>query len=437
MWERIDQFFSEDLWNFPLSQEKGWRRFRFKWLRIFYLAGRGFFQDRCSLSASSLTYYTLMSIVPVLAMAFAVAGGFGYHDLFRKSVLDSFREQSAALTEIFAYADKFLDQAKGGIVAGIGFVVLFWTVALLLSSLETILNEIWGVKTLRSWRRILSDYFALMLIGPFLFILASSATVFIVGELQLLIRSSPQIPFASSALLFLASMIPYCLFWFLFSFVYIFMPNAKVKFVSALWGGIVGGTLYLIVQWGYIHFQVGVSRYGAVYGSMAALPLFLVWVQLSWFIFLLGAEVSFAHQTLEEHEFEARAGRISHNFKQLMCLWIVRISAARFEKGEAPVTKEYLVKRHQIPFALAGMILDELLACGLLLETKSGFIPSRSIETLRIADVLQALDAKGESSFPFIDSKALSQFEKALEQFRKQIENSPENKLIKHVSDSL
>jgi len=435
--ERVKDFFQEGLWNFHLSREKGWRRFYYKWLRIAYLSLRGFIQDKCSLSASSLTYYTLMSIVPILAMSIAIARGFGYHEILRNELLERFKDQQAAFSELFSYADKFLEQAKGGIIAGVGLVVLFWSVTLLLNTLETILNHIWGVKRMRSWRRILSDYFALMLIGPFFFILFSSITVFIVDHLEMLVRAWPLGSVIIGLFLFLINLLPYALFWILFTFVYLFMPNTRVKFRSAIWGGLFAGSFYVIVQWGYIYFQVGVSRYGAIYGSMAALPLFLVWIQLSWFLLLLGAEISYAHQTLEEHEFEGIAAKASYSFKRLVSLWIVHLVIHRFLKGEAPITREILVTRYQIPNALAAPILNDLSECGLLCEIQTGYIPARPIDSLRISDVLEALETKGMGEFPFIDSKALAPFEKALEHFRSQIEKSPENKLMSHVSHTI
>ena len=161
-----------------------------------------------------------MSIVPVIAMAFAVARGFGYHDTLRSELLERFPDQNTALVEIFKYADSFLEQARGGVIAGVGLVILFLTVALLLSNLEGILNQIWGVKNLRSWKRIISDYFALMLIGPILFVVASSMAVFIVEYLEIGIRVLPISAWAVSWLLFLVNLVPYGLFWLLFTFLY-------------------------------------------------------------------------------------------------------------------------------------------------------------------------------------------------------------------------
>lgn len=429
MLDKIKHYFRDELWNFPLSREKGWRRFRLKWLRISYLAARGFYQDKCSLSASSLTYYTLMSIVPILAMAFAIAQGFGYHETFKAELLQRFQDQNAAFTELFKYADTFLEQARGGVIAGVGLVILFLAVTLLLINLEGILNHIWGVKKLRTWRRIISDYFALMLIGPIFFVVASSMAVFIVDHLEIGIRALPLTPWAITWLLFLVNVVPYCLFWILFTFIYLFMPNTKVHFRSACLAGLFAGCLYLVVQWGYIYFQIGASRYGAIYGSMAALPLFLIWIQLSWFLLLFGAEVSYAHQTLEEHEFEGRAERASHSFKRLLSLWIVHLV---LKKGF--LTQEILVKKYQIPTSLVKPILQQLVDCHILHETRGGYVPSHSALEMKISDVIEALDSKGESDFPFIESKALAPFERALSLFRKQIESSPENTRLSHVS---
>ncbi len=431
--EKIKNYFREGLWDFPLSKEKGMRRFAFKWLRIAYLSARGFYLDNCATNASSLTYYTLMSIVPIIAMFFAIARGFGYHETLRESLLQRFQDQSAALVQIFNYSDKFLEQARGGVIAGVGLIILFWTVAMLLSSLESILNHIWGVK-MRAWRRIFSDYFALMLIAPVLFILASGIAVFVVDNLEIGILTLHFPNWAESILLFLVNLLPYCLFWIFFAFIYLFMPNAKVHVSSAMIGGLFAGSLYLAVQLAYIYFQVGVSRLGAIYGSMAALPLFLIWVQVSWFLLLFGAEISHAYQTLEEHEFEGKALRISVRFKRMMSLWIVHLAVLRFLKKESPLTREILIKKYQIPIALAAPLLGELVQCGLLADVRGGYIPSRPVDELRISDVMEALEASGASDFPIIESKYLAPFERALEKFRAQIESSPDNKLLKHVS---
>lgn len=432
MLEKIKQYFVSDLWNFPLSQEKGWRRLWVKWLRVAYLSVRGFYQDKCSLSASSLTYYTLMSIVPVLAMAFAIARGFGYGEVLRNQLLQRFQNQNVALLEALKFADSFLEQAKGGVIAGIGLGILFFAVALLLNNLERILNQIWEVKIFRSWQRVLGDYFAFIFIAPIFFIIASSTAVFVVDRMEAFVMLLPLPDWGIYSLSFLVNLIPYCLFWIFFTFIYVFIPNTKVHFRSASLAGFITGCAYVVVQWVYFIFQIGVSRYGAIYGSIAALPLFLVWIQVSWFLLLFGVEISYAHQTLNEHEFEDKANRASHSFKKLISLWIVHLA---LKSGY--LTRDLLIKSYQIPATLVNPILKQLVDCELLFESKEGYIPAVRLMEIKIFDVIQELESKGENEFPFIESKSLAPFEKALMNFSKQIESSPQNIRLSNVSNTI
>ncbi|MES2272652.1 MAG: YhjD/YihY/BrkB family envelope integrity protein, partial [Chlamydiota bacterium] len=202
-------------------------------------------------------------------------------------------------------------------------------------------------------------------------------------------------------------------------------------------GGLFAGCLYVILQWGYIYFQIGVNRFGAIYGSMAALPLFLIWLQLSWFLLLFGAEISHAHQTLADHEFEESASQVSFSFKRIVSLWIVHLTVNRFLKREAPLSLELLTKFYQLPRALVIPLLKELVDCHLLVEVKGGYIPGRPIEELRISDVFDALESRGISDFPFIHSRQLAPFADLMDQFREQIEKSPLNILVHHVPHSL
>jgi membrane protein len=434
------RYLDQDLWNFRLSAKAGYEYFRLKWLRVFYLAIRGFIQDQCTLRASSLTYYTLISIVPVLAMTLAVAGGFGFRESLRDELLSKFEDQREALQQIIGFADQLLEQTRGGVIAGVGLLVLFWSVTALLNNMETTLNHIWGIKKMRSWRRILSDYFAFMLIAPIFFLVSSSATVFIARRLETLVLSLPIGTFLISAISFFLHLLPYALFWILFTFIFVFMPNTRVYFRSAFVGGLVTGTLYLLVQWGYIFFQVGVSRYGAIYGSFAALPLFLIWIQLSWFLVLFGAEVSYAHQTLESHEFGEVAESMSNSLRRLLCLWVAYLVVQRYIKDEGPLTHEALVKRYQIPHGVANRIAQELIDCKILLEVRGekdyvGYVPARSPEELKISDVCEALDSRGTRDWPWIESKAWKHLEATLEKFQTILKSHPENKRLRDYED--
>jgi membrane protein len=411
MWKKWLHYCTDDLWNFRLEELSGWKKCGCKWLRIAVLSVQGFFSDKSTLRASSLTFYTLMSIVPVIAMMFAIARGFGYQDYLRAELLVKFKEQQTALMEIITFAEKLLAQTHEGLIAGIGLILLFWSVASLLGSMEEAFNSIWNVHRMRSWRRLFTDYFALMMTTPFLFILSSSITLFVVNNMDEIVHKMPIGAVAISTLSFFIQIIPYALFWLLFSFLYVFMPNIKVKASSAMVGGVVAAILYVMVQWGYIYFQVGVNRYGAIYGSFAALPLFLIWLQVSWFILLFGAEVSYAHQTQVSHEFEPALKKASPGFRKMVTLWIAQLAVSRFQQRNKPITLEWIVHHCRIPASLAAPLLEELIACHILVELKSGaLVPARAADQIRISDVLTALETRGASDFPFIRSKELERF---------------------------
>jgi membrane protein len=270
-----------------------------------------------------------------------------------------------------------------------------------------------------------------MLIGPIFFIFASSTAVFIVEYIERGVRILPIAPWAVTWVLFLVNLIPYCLFWILFTFIYLFMPNIKVQFRSAMIAGLFAACFYLFVQWAYIYFQIGVNRYGAIYGSMAALPLFLIWLQASWILFLFGAEISYAHQTLEEHEYEGMVEKMSPQYKRLLSLWILHLIVT-----QEYITLNTLTQIYRIPPTLTRMILPELLRCELIHETRGGYVPALKTPQLTLAECIDLLESKGLNHFPFIDAKSLSYFEKTLLEFRKVIESSPLNTRIVHVPNT-
>lgn len=427
MWNRIAKFWTEGLWNFSLRDISGWRRRYYRGLRVVSLAVSGFISDRCTLRASSLTFYTLMSIVPMLTIFFAIARGFGVQETLRELLLEKFQEPKTAIVEMIAFAEKLLEQTRGGIIAGIGAVILFWSAIQLLSSIEDALNHIWDIHKKRSPRQLVSEYFSWLLITPLFFVLSNSAAV-------LIIRHAREWIGQVKPLLFLVQLIPYALFWLLFSFLYYFLPNTKVRYGSAFIGGLVAGTLYFIAQWGYIYFQVGVSRYGAIYGSFAALPLFLIWVQVSWFLLLFGAEVSYAHQTLDAHEFKTAAEKASPNVRLLVSLWILHLTLKRFRESGSSTSLAWLIRNCHIPIALAQPLLNSLCEANLLIEMREEktYLPGRPVDQFRISDAIAALESKGTSlaELPFDRSKELEPFERALGVFQNLIEKSDENRLL-------
>jgi len=288
MMSKIINFIKVEIWRIRLKDLSRRKSFLIKQLRVILLALRGFNEDKCQLRASALTYYSLLSIVPVLAMGFGIAKGFGFDKLLEAQLLGSFAGQEAIIEQVIGFARSLLDNTRGGVVAGAGVAILFWTVIKVLGNIERSFNDIWGIKQARKFGRKFSDYLSVMLICPILIIVSSSITVFITTQVQLITEKMLLLGAISPLISFILKLLPYSMIWILFTFIYIFMPNTKVSFKSGLLAGILAGSIYEIIQWVYITFQVGVVKYNAIYGSFAALPMFLVWLQLSWLIVLFG-----------------------------------------------------------------------------------------------------------------------------------------------------
>ncbi len=438
MLQRLKNIFYRDLLDRSLKEEKGWKLFGLKALRVGALAVRGFFRDKCTLRASSLTYYSLMSIVPVVAMVLAIAAGFGFEGYLKQQLLERLPEQQVALTEIFAFSDRLLEQTKGGVLAAIGAIVLFWSVTQLLSSMESSLNYIWGVRKMRSWRRLFSDYFAVIFIAPIFFLLSSGAAVYLVHSAESLLDSIGLNSGISVWVLYVVKLIPYGFSSLLFSFIYLFLPNTHVRISAALAGGIFSGIAYLLVQWGYIYFQTQLSRYGAIYGSFAALPLFLIWVQINWFLLLLGAEISFASQTHEMCEFEHAKEHLSDRYKLLLSLWIVQIGVEGFLKGKPSIDIELLANAYKIPRSIASDLLEDLVRVNLLApiaskELNRSYLLARDPHSLRLSDAMTALENGKVENLPLVDSAALRAIKKSLRSFSEAIEKNPDNLLFREI----
>ncbi|MFA5618585.1 MAG: YihY/virulence factor BrkB family protein, partial [Syntrophorhabdaceae bacterium] len=216
------------------------------------LSIRGFDEDKCSLRASALTFYSLISIVPVFAMAFGIAKGFGFEKILEAQLRNKLTGQEEVLNNIILFSHSLLENTKGGLIAGIGIIVLFWAVIKVLGHIEDSLNDIWGVKEKRSLARKFSDYLSLMLICPVIIILSSGVTIFITTQITFTIQKISVLSALNPLIRSVLEILPCCLIWGLFTFIYIFMPNTKVRFTSGLLAGIVAGTIFQIVQWGYI-----------------------------------------------------------------------------------------------------------------------------------------------------------------------------------------
>ena len=432
-------FINTDIWRIRKKDFPPMRYFFIKQLRILLLTTRGFGQDQCPLRASALTFYSTLSIVPVVAMAFGIAKGFGFQEILEKQLLERFSGQEEVMIRVVDFAHSLLENTKGGMIVSIGIVVLLWTVIKLLAHIEGSFNDIWEVKTPRSYGRKFSDYLSIMLISPLLILMSSSATVFITTKLTLITEKVALIGMFSPMIFFMLKLTPYFLVWILFIFTYILMPNTQVNFSAGFIAGIIAGTIFQAAQSAYILFQVGVAKYNAIYGSFAALPLFLIWMQLSWLIVLFGAEISFAYQYVDTYEFEPDRRQISPAFKRLLTLQIAHRVISTFSKGKMPLTASKLSQALEIPIRLVQQLLDELVESEILSITeikgneKLAYQPARDINIITIKSIIEALEQKGVDNIPVAQTPELQSLSEVLWTFSAEIEKSPANLLLKDI----
>jgi len=315
------------------------------------------------------------------------------------------------------------------VVAGVGVVILFGAVIRLMGNIENAFNAVWHVSRPRGIARKFSDYLAFVVLAPLVLIVASSGAVFIAAELRQTVATVGPGWGEQMALRLAVSAFPLVLLWALFTFMYVFMPNTRVPWLSAVIGGIVGGSAYALLQFVYIRFQIGASNAGAVYGSFAALPLFLIWLQLSWLVVLLGAQLAYAHANVHAYA-RRRAGEgATHSLQRVLALALCGRCVAAFQQGQAPPTARDLAQALGVPQGLVNEALERLVAAGLLSEVvgeadeASGYqpaVPSEHLNTLMVLD-------RFDGGLPDGLSHALAPYAEALRNLQHGLAQSPQN----------
>jgi len=422
-----------------LKDLSGHRYFLIRQLRIYLLAVKGFYEDKCQLRASALTFYSLLSVVPVLAMGFGIAKGFGLDKILEKELKSNLSGQQEVLQFLIEFANKMLENTKGSIVAGLGFVILFWSVIKVLSNIEESFNDVWRIKKSRTWGRKFSDYTAVMIFAPILLIGSSAGTVFIKTMIQEVTQGSTLMETVGPFLTFVINLAPYFLVWILFTLLYTFMPNTHVKFKSGLIAGIIAGTIYQIFQVLYIEFQGMVTTYNAIYGSFAALPLFLMWLQLSWLVVLFGAEISFAEQNVENYEYEAETTEISYDYKRLLSLYVLHQIVDNFKQDKVPLHSQEISHRLEMPIRLVREILFNLDNAGLISELTTekdkqmAYQPAFDINHMSVNKVIDALENSGSDKIPVLETEEYADLKLIIEEYRKSFSVDGREILLKDI----
>ncbi|MFH1242722.1 MAG: YihY/virulence factor BrkB family protein [Pseudomonadota bacterium] len=432
----ILNYLKTDIWRVRMEDLPRRKRFFVKNLRILFLAFRGFADNDCKLRASALTFYSLLSVVPVLAIGFGIAKGFGFQKVLQEELSKYLEAHEGIVERTFEFADSLLEVTKGGWIAGVGVVILIYTAMKLLNHIEDSFNATWEIEKARNWLRKFTDYISIIVVGPILIVLSSTITVFVNTQVKSI---TEEVAFLGPFSFFLLRLLPFAMIALVLTFSYIILPNTKVNPRSGLMAGLTAGIVYQITEWGYITFQVGVSRYNAIYGSFAALPLFLIWLQISWLIILFGAELAYAHQNFRKYEFKSDSARMSISFRKQVSLFVAHFLVRNFADGSGPSTISGISRALEIPASLVRRVINELVESKIISITQDpgsrepAYQPAQDINRLDIQTILKALEHRGVDKIEIPGHEELEALAEILDQFDNSIAKSSANRLLKDI----
>jgi len=398
---KVRYFFTTGMWELERDKLSLLQRVVLRLLQILVVVIHDFRRDNCLMRASALTYTSLLSFVPLLAMMFAMLKGLNVQNSLEPFILDKLAVGSQELVSAII---GYINNTHFGRLGVIGLLALVATVIALLSNVEESFNHICGVRETRSLFRKFADYSSVILIGPILLVAAISMTTTL--QSQTFVQKLLDMLYLGDAIFLLFRVAPFVVMWLAFTALYIFMPNVRIRFGAALIGGIVGGTLWQLAQYGYVNFQVGVARYNAIYGTMAALPIFMVWIYLSWVIVLSGLEITYVCQNLRAIRRERQGRDFSLVTRELAAMAMLLKICEGFQHRQEGQTLDRLAEDLRLPLRFARGIMDDLMTLDLVVrvqdDVEEGRLqPAVAPETLTIIEVLKLLrDRRGDGHLP-------------------------------------
>lgn len=386
---QLKKFLLHDAWHTELSSMSGWHRLLVRFVRVGQLVIRGFREDDLATHAASLTFATLVSLVPLLTIGFAVLKGFGGGEDASARLAESIAGMPVQFRDFVQQMVDIVLRANFKTLGWVGVAVLFITVVQVLGSIEASFNRVWGVHVSRALWRKFTNYISITVVVPVLVMtaFALSATL----KNQVVSAHLEEWAWLARTLLRLT---PLATVWLAFFFLFIFMPNTHVNRRAAASSALVSALLWLGWQKLYISMQVGLSRYDAIYGTFASIPIFLLWLYVCWMIILLGSEIAFALQHHVTYHMERSAGQASVQAKISLALAAVLDAVRAFSGGRAVLNVSEYARERQVPVRLLNDVVGLLERGGLLAELadhSGAYVLLRSPEQIKVGDVVTLL----------------------------------------------
>ena len=347
--------------------------------------------------ASALTYSSILAAIPVLAIIFGISRGFGFGGFLEDKLRDSLQVSPELTDKVIEFVNSYLEHTQEGVVIGVGLIVLLYTLISLTSNIETAFNAIWYVRSSRNIYRRITDYLSIFILIPVVIVLTSGINIFLVtfkGQF-------PDYRFINDTLEWAMHTFPIVLACGAFMLLFRYMPNTDVKWKSVVVPGIFSGLMFMLVQYLYFHYQFKLSSYNAIYGSFAAIPLFMLWVHISWGICLIGGELCYANQCLDTYAFERSSMDLSRRYRDSLSLLLMCRICKRFASGGSSFTARSLARDTQLPETVVHILLDELVNMQLLAEvydergTRKNYLPAIDTNRITVKMVMRRIDSYG------------------------------------------
>lgn len=412
--EDIKHFLTIGMWQTEINQSVKKNRL-IGLLQRLYLAVKLYLEQGHVAAATELAFTTILAIVPIVAIIFGIANGFGFGTYIESVFRESFSAQPQVADWLINLTRSYLEHAQTGLFIGIGLVFMLYSVISLIHNIESVFDDIWQVKTARPISRIIVDYTAMMFLMPIGIIVMSGLSIFVFSYVEGL----TQYLFVGTLTRFTFHyVVPWLILTVMFVVLYTFMPNAKIKIMKVICPAMLASFLMLCLQAVYIHGQIFLTSYNAIYGSLAALPLFMLWMQVSWHICLFCAELSYANQNLEYYEYLVQTSDVNHNDFLLMSAFMLSLICHRFSEGKKPYTAYELKNLTHIPIRVTVDILAKLCEIKLVSSNRATnsedvtYTPTRDTDTITVGEMVDLLETLPKNKILFFDIRKHKDFDK-------------------------
>ena len=401
------EFIQYDLWRQPhIRTTNRKKRMGYRILQTIILVARGFKDKALNVQANSLSFSLLFAFVPMIAGVFAIARGFGFEELLEDWLSTSFLAEANIVPVLIEWVDRYLETAREGLFLGIGLLVLIWAVYAFFNMLELSFNNIWNVKQSRSLGRRLTNYLVVLLLVPIMIVLTSGISIFlnstVIDSMETLFPVLQAIEPIRRVLL---RLIPFVVSAGVFTWIFIAIPNTKVRFVPAAISGVIMGVLFQLVQMFSVYLVMMFTRMSVVYGAFSAIPLILIWLHITCWLLLVGAELAFAIQNNEMFAYEKDLEAMSRRYKDYVMLYLLSVIVRRFENAELPQTTQQMAEENQLPIRLVQQLLSRLEETNIVRRVYieqaeyETFIPAMDTRIITVEMVIGRISAQGTEEF--------------------------------------